>query len=166
MLEWVSDYLGNSLWLFLLNWAFDQFVWKLYFLVPEFQSSRVDIWRVVSFWTENLTKVLIWSFSKTEVPFVMWIETQVLKTKVSKTQGPEVYLTQKSIGIQWKKSKSFITFEIVSHKVCSKSRLYEKNTLFTTPQHAISLPTGMIRLNLKRTMHHFKGAVIYCPLKN
>jgi len=40
----------------------------------------------VSFWTENLTEVLIWYFPKTEIPFVMQIETQVLKNKVFKTQ--------------------------------------------------------------------------------
>jgi hypothetical protein len=42
---------------------------------------------------ENLTEVLIWSFPKTDVPFMMRIETQVLKNKVFKTQGPELYLT-------------------------------------------------------------------------
>jgi hypothetical protein len=42
---------------------------------------------------KNLTKVLIWYFPKTEVPFVMRIETKVLKNKVVKTQGPNPYLT-------------------------------------------------------------------------
>jgi hypothetical protein len=57
------------------------------------QPLRVDTWRTVSFWTENLTEILIRSFLKIEVPSVMRIETQVLKNKVSKTQGSEVYLT-------------------------------------------------------------------------
>jgi len=50
-------------------------------------------WRSVSFWTEKLTEVLIRSFFKTDVSFVIQIETQGLKNKVSKTQGLEEYLT-------------------------------------------------------------------------
>jgi hypothetical protein len=42
-------------------------------------TSEVDTWRSVSFWTEKLTEVLIRSFPKTEVSFVMQIETQELK---------------------------------------------------------------------------------------
>jgi hypothetical protein len=57
------------------------------------QHLGVDIWKTVSFWTKNLTEVLIWYFPKTKVPSVMRIETRVLKNKVSKTQRPEVYLT-------------------------------------------------------------------------
>jgi hypothetical protein len=45
--------------------------------------------RAVSFWTKNLTDVLIWYFSKIEVPSVMRIETQRLKNKVIKTQRPK-----------------------------------------------------------------------------
>jgi hypothetical protein len=56
--------------------------------------SRVDRWRTVNFFTENLTEVLIRSFPKTEVSSVIRIETQGLKNKVSKTQGPEVFKTQ------------------------------------------------------------------------
>jgi hypothetical protein len=56
-------------------------------------TSEVDTWRSVSFWTEKLTEVLIWSFSKTEISSVMQIETQELKNKVSKIQGLEEYLT-------------------------------------------------------------------------
>jgi hypothetical protein len=52
-------------------------------------------WRAVNFWTKKLTEVLIRSFPKTEVSSVMQIETQELKNKVSKTQGPEEHLTQK-----------------------------------------------------------------------
>jgi hypothetical protein len=51
------------------------------------------MWRAVSFWKEKLTKVLIWSFHKTYISYVMQIETQELKNKVSKTQGAEEYLT-------------------------------------------------------------------------
>jgi hypothetical protein len=50
-------------------------------------------WCAVSFWTEKLIKVLIRSFSKTEVSSVMQIETQKLKNKVFKTQGPKRCLT-------------------------------------------------------------------------
>jgi hypothetical protein len=50
-------------------------------------------WRTVSFWMEKLTEVLIWSFSKTHISSVMKIETQGLKNKVFKTQGPNEYLT-------------------------------------------------------------------------
>jgi hypothetical protein len=56
-------------------------------------TSEVDKWRTVSFWTENLTEVLIWSFPKIEVLSVMQIETQGLKNKVVKTQGLKIYLT-------------------------------------------------------------------------
>jgi len=56
------------------------------------QPSGVDTWQTVSFWTKNLTEALIWSFLKIEVSFMMRIETQVLKNKVSKTQEPKVYL--------------------------------------------------------------------------
>jgi hypothetical protein len=59
------------------------------------QPSRVDTWQTVSFWIENLTDVLIWFFLKIKVSSVMRIETRGLKNKVSKTQEPEVYLTQK-----------------------------------------------------------------------
>jgi len=40
-----------------------------------------------------LTGVLIWYFSKTEVPFMMRIETQISKNKVFKTQVIKTYLT-------------------------------------------------------------------------
>jgi hypothetical protein len=50
-------------------------------------------WWAVSFWTENLIEVLIWSFSKMEVPSVMLIETQVSKNKVFKTQVLKMYST-------------------------------------------------------------------------
>jgi hypothetical protein len=53
--------------------------------------SGVDIWRAFSFWTKNLTEVLIWYFSKMKV-LVMQIKIQVLKIKVFKTQGPNTYL--------------------------------------------------------------------------
>jgi len=56
-------------------------------------TSEVDTWRTVSFWTENLTEVLIWSFLKIELPSIMRIETQGLKNKVVKTQGPKRCLT-------------------------------------------------------------------------
>jgi hypothetical protein len=56
-------------------------------------TSEVDTWRSVSFWTEKLTEVLIRSFPKTEVSFVMQIETQGLKIKVFKIQRLEKYLT-------------------------------------------------------------------------
>jgi len=56
-------------------------------------TSYADTWQTVSFWTENLTEVLIWSFSKIEVPSVMQIETQGLKNKVVKNQGPKSCLT-------------------------------------------------------------------------
>jgi hypothetical protein len=56
-------------------------------------TSEVDTWQAISFWTEKLTKVLIWSFSKIEISCVVQIETQGLKNKVSKTQKPEEYLT-------------------------------------------------------------------------
>jgi hypothetical protein len=69
------------------------------------QPSRVDKWRTVSFWIENLTDVLIWYFLKTEVASVMRIETQGLKNKVSKTQRPEVYLTQKLKTKNYKSKK-------------------------------------------------------------
>jgi hypothetical protein len=51
-------------------------------------TSEVDTWRTVNFWTEKLTEVLIWSFPKIDVSSVMRIETQGLKNKVVKTQGP------------------------------------------------------------------------------
>jgi hypothetical protein len=57
--------------------------------------STSDTWGAISFWTENLTEVLIRSFLKTEVLSVMQIEIQELKNKVSKTQGSDVYLTKK-----------------------------------------------------------------------
>jgi hypothetical protein len=56
------------------------------------QPSGVDT-QTVSFWTDNLAKVLIWSFSKTKVSSMMRIETHKLKNKVSKTQKLEMYLT-------------------------------------------------------------------------
>jgi hypothetical protein len=43
-------------------------------------------WWAVSFLMKNLTEVLIWSFLKTEVLFVMRIETKVPKNKIFKTQ--------------------------------------------------------------------------------
>jgi hypothetical protein len=55
-------------------------------------SNTPMVIHAVSFWTENLTEVLIWYFPKTEIPFVMQIETQVLKNKVFKTQWPKTYL--------------------------------------------------------------------------
>jgi hypothetical protein len=55
-------------------------------------TSEVDTWWTVSFWTEKLTEVLIWSFPKTDVSSVMQIETQGLKNKVFKTQGLKRYL--------------------------------------------------------------------------
>jgi hypothetical protein len=58
-------------------------------------TSEVDTWQTFSFLMENLTKVLIWSFSKIEVLSVMRIETQGLKNKLVKIQGSNVYLTQK-----------------------------------------------------------------------
>jgi hypothetical protein len=42
-------------------------------------TSEVDTWRSVSFWTEKLTEVLIWSFPKIEVSSVMQIETHGTK---------------------------------------------------------------------------------------
>jgi hypothetical protein len=63
-------------------------------------------WRVVSFWMEKLIEVLIRSFFKTEVLSVIQIETQVLKNKVFKTQGPEDYLTLKKKRIERTKDKS------------------------------------------------------------
>jgi hypothetical protein len=66
----------------------------LFFILKHVSTlSRVDTWRTVNFWMKSLNKVQIWSFSKTEVPSVMQIETLVLKNKVSKTQGPEIYFT-------------------------------------------------------------------------
>jgi hypothetical protein len=59
------------------------------------QSSGVDTWRAVNFWTENLTKVLIRSFPKIEVLSMLQIKTQGQKHKVFKTQGPEVCFTLK-----------------------------------------------------------------------
>jgi hypothetical protein len=41
--------------------------------------------QAVSFFTKNLTEVLIRSFPKTEVPTIMRIKTQGLKNKVFKT---------------------------------------------------------------------------------
>jgi hypothetical protein len=46
--------------------------------------SEVDTWQAVSFWTENLTEILIRSLTKIEVPSVIRIETQGLKNKVVK----------------------------------------------------------------------------------
>jgi hypothetical protein len=65
--------------------------------------STSDTWGAISFWTENLTEVLIRSFLKTEVLSVMQIEIQELKNKVSKTQGSDVYLTKKKKKNQNKK---------------------------------------------------------------
>jgi hypothetical protein len=62
-------------------------------------TYEVDTWRAVSFWTEKLTEVLIWSFSKIDISSVMQIKTQRLKNKVFKTQGPLDYLTQKYIPL-------------------------------------------------------------------
>jgi hypothetical protein len=59
-----------------------------------------------------------------------------------------------------------MTFESHPAKYVLRAVYMKRMTLLTTPQHGISLPIGMIRLNLERTMHYFKGAVIYCPLKN
>jgi hypothetical protein len=53
------------------------------------------------FFTEKLTEVLILSFLKTKVSFVMQIETHGLKNKVSKTQGPKMCLTLKFILFGW-----------------------------------------------------------------
>jgi hypothetical protein len=64
------------------------------------QFLGVDMWQTISFWTENLIDVLIRSFSKIEVPFVMRIEIQGLKNNVFKTQEPEVYLTLEFIVIK------------------------------------------------------------------
>jgi len=52
-----------------------------------------DTWWAINFWIENLIEVLILSFYKTEIPYVMRIETQVLKNKVFKTQGSKTCLT-------------------------------------------------------------------------
>jgi hypothetical protein len=41
-----------------------------------------NAWQIVSFWTEKLTEVLIRSFLKIEVPSMMRIEIQKLKTKI------------------------------------------------------------------------------------
>jgi hypothetical protein len=57
------------------------------------QPSGIDMWRNISFWTKNLTKILIQYFSKIEVPSVMRIETQGLKNKFFKTQRPKKCLT-------------------------------------------------------------------------
>jgi hypothetical protein len=54
------------------------------------------MWHAVSFWMENLTEVLIWSFFKTEVSFVMRIETHVPKNKIFKIQVLKTYLTSLS----------------------------------------------------------------------
>jgi hypothetical protein len=43
------------------------------------------MWQIVCFWTENLTEILIWFFSKTEISSMMRIESQRLKGKVFKT---------------------------------------------------------------------------------
>jgi hypothetical protein len=56
------------------------------------QPSGVDTWRTTSFWTKNLTKVLIWSFPKTEVSSVIRTKTQELKNKVFKTKRPKIYI--------------------------------------------------------------------------
>jgi hypothetical protein len=58
------------------------------------QPSKVDMWQTVSFWTENLSEVLIQPFLKTKVLSVMRIETQGLKNKVFKTHKSKVYVTQ------------------------------------------------------------------------
>jgi hypothetical protein len=47
----------------------------------------VDTWRTVSFWKKNLTNVLIWSFFKIEVSFMMRIETLELKNNIAKIEG-------------------------------------------------------------------------------
>jgi hypothetical protein len=62
-------------------------------------TSEVDTWRAVSFWTEKLTEVLIWLFSKTDVSSVMRIKTQGLKNKVAKIQGLKRYLTLEFIKL-------------------------------------------------------------------
>jgi hypothetical protein len=61
-------------------------------------TSEVDTWRSVSFWTEKLTEVLIRSFPKTDVSFVMQIEIQGLKNKASKTQELEKCLKQRFLS--------------------------------------------------------------------
>jgi uncharacterized membrane protein YcgQ (UPF0703/DUF1980 family) len=60
-------------------------------------TSEVDTWQTISFWTEKLTEVLIWSFLKIDVSSVMRIETQRLKNKVVKTQGLKMCLTLNTI---------------------------------------------------------------------
>jgi hypothetical protein len=67
------------LFLFLFsNFSFE--VFNIFFYTEtRVNPLGVDTRRAVSFWTENLTGVLIWSFFKTEVPSVMQIETQVQK---------------------------------------------------------------------------------------
>jgi hypothetical protein len=62
-------------------------------------TFEVDTWRTVNFWTEKLTDVLIWSFSKIDVSSVMRIETQGLKNKVVKTQGLKRCLTHINEGL-------------------------------------------------------------------
>jgi hypothetical protein len=54
------------------------------------------MWRTVSFWTEKLTEVLIWSFPKIDVSSLMRIETQDLKNEVIKTQELKRCLTLKN----------------------------------------------------------------------
>jgi hypothetical protein len=58
-------------------------------------------WRAVSFWTENLTKVLIWSFPKIDVPSMMRIKTQIPKNKVFKTKVLKTYLTLNLKTLIW-----------------------------------------------------------------
>jgi hypothetical protein len=70
---------------------------------------RVNLWQAVSFWTEKLTKVLIWAFLKINISSVMQIETQGLKNKVFKTHGPLDYLTQKYNTIIWKYNTTELT---------------------------------------------------------
>jgi len=60
--------------------------------------SGVDTCLTVSFWTEKLTEVLILSFSKPQVPYVIRMKAQGAKNKVFKSQIPIKCLTLKPIG--------------------------------------------------------------------
>jgi hypothetical protein len=67
-----------------------------------------------------LIDVLIRYFSKTEVSSVMRIETQRLKIKVSKTQGPKMYLTQ-ILNLKI----SFFLLLWAMHRLVSKINFYD-----------------------------------------
>jgi hypothetical protein len=60
------------------------------------------MWQSIKFWTEKWTEVPYPYFFKTQVPFAMQIETEILKNKVFKPQ-----VSKRSLTLYFKKVNFF-----------------------------------------------------------